>query len=125
MSQIEWIYTISWIAFSVVVLAYALCRQPELSIAQERYRIFLGQKWKLATATIGTIGITAMGPFTHDPTRDFVTAPMMAITTFFTAPWVVGIIYRVLVGRRPDFTWSSLVVYGCSRRAGCMTFIWF
>lgn len=29
MSQIEWIYTISWIAFSVVVLAYALCRQPE------------------------------------------------------------------------------------------------
>lgn len=110
MSKVEWVYTISWVVFSLVMTAYALLRRAELSITQRQYRIFLAQKWKLATFAAGIVSITAMGPFTHDPTWDFVTAPMMSIATFATAPWAVGTIYRVLRRREPLF---HLVVAGC------------
>ena len=36
-----------------------------------------------------------MAPYTGDPTWDYVDAPMMAILTFFSAPWVMGVLYNV------------------------------
>jgi hypothetical protein len=45
--------------------------------------------------------VTFAGRFTNDETWDVVTGSGMAILTFLTAPWVVGLIYQVLRGRRP------------------------
>jgi len=45
--------------------------------------------------------VTFAGRLTDDETWDWVTGSGMAILTFLTAPWVVGLIYLVFVGRRP------------------------
>jgi hypothetical protein len=39
--------------------------------------------------------------FTNDETWDAVTGAGMAVLTFLTAPWSVGLGYQVVVGRRP------------------------
>jgi hypothetical protein len=42
-----------------------------------------------------------LGRYTNDETWDWVTGSGMAILTFLTAPWSIGLIYLVFVGRRP------------------------
>jgi hypothetical protein len=51
--------------------------------------------------------VTFAGRFTDDETWDLVTGSGMSILTFLTAPWAIGLIYQVLVGKRP---WRYLLV---------------
>jgi len=45
--------------------------------------------------------VTFAGRLTDDETWDWVTGSGMAVLTFLTAPWSIGLIHQVLVGRRP------------------------
>jgi hypothetical protein len=47
------------------------------------------------------IFVSVAGRYTNDETWDFGTGSGMAILTFLTAPWAIGLIYQVLIGRRP------------------------
>src|SRR3984957_14853042 len=67
-------YIAIWTSFCLVAL---------LILAWDRKRLL--PEWRL----------------TDDETWDWVTGSGMAILTFLTAPWVVGLIYQVLTRRRP------------------------
>src|SRR6202451_3763557 len=45
--------------------------------------------------------VSFAGRFTNDETWDFGTGSGMAILTFLTAPWSIGLIYQAVTGRRP------------------------
>jgi hypothetical protein len=76
-----------------------LRERRRLSLFTSDYRGFLGQPWRLATFFIAAAGITLIAPYTGDPTWDYFDAPMMSVLTYLTAPWAIGIFYRLLAGR--------------------------
>jgi hypothetical protein len=51
--------------------------------------------WKTVTFTVATISLTVIAPYTGDPTWDYFDALFMSVLTFFTAPWVTGVLYKV------------------------------
>jgi hypothetical protein len=57
--------------------------------------------WKVCLFVPAFFFVTFAGRLTDDETWDWATGSGMAILTFLTAPWVVGLIYLVFVGRRP------------------------
>jgi hypothetical protein len=65
------------------------------------YLNFLSVPWKLWLFAPAFLFVTLAGRYTNDETWDAVTGSGMAILTFLTAPWVVGLFYQVSVGRRP------------------------
>jgi hypothetical protein len=65
------------------------------------YWQFLLQPWKVATFGVALLGITLMAPYTGDPTWDYFDAGFMAIFTFLSAPWAVGVFYKISRGALP------------------------
>lgn len=90
-------YTAGWMVCVVLALTHLWIKRRGYAAAYRGYAAFLFAPWKMATFIIATIGITIVAPYTGDPTWDYIDAPMMALLTFPTAPWVMGVLYR---GRR-------------------------
>ena len=88
-------YTAAWLLCVVLALAHLFFKRYEYAAAYRGYRAFLFAQWKVVTFVVATIGMTVVAPYTGDPTWDYVDAPMMAILTFFSAPWVMGVLYNV------------------------------
>jgi hypothetical protein len=65
------------------------------------YLSFLCVPWKWCLFVPAFLFVTFAGRYTNDETWDVVTGSGMAILTFLTAPWVVGLIYQVFARRRP------------------------
>lgn len=88
------IYTVFWIALCVSALIVCV-RNPDICpMWKSTYRRFLFVQWKWITAFIGGLCLTLMAPYTGDPTWDYIDASFMAVLTFLTAPWAVGVLYR-------------------------------
>jgi len=68
------------------------------------------QKWKLVAFIIALPGITAIAPYTGDPTWDYVDAILMSFLAYATAPWDVGILYRL---SRYQSSWYKLFIALC------------
>jgi hypothetical protein len=94
-------YIAAWAAASLLALAFYLRNRPAFAFSHRGYWLYLGVRWKVATFVIATAGITLIAPYTGDPTWDYVDALLMAVLTFVTAPWVVGVIYLALRRRAP------------------------
>lgn len=86
-------------ALAAAALLLAL-RPGDFSITGAAYRRYLLQPWKLVSFALAAVGITAIAPYTGDPTWDYFDAAMMSALTFATAPWAVGTLYRALRERR-------------------------
>jgi hypothetical protein len=94
-------YTVAWVSFCLIaVLILVLDRKPLVLECREYWR-FLSVPWKLFLFVPAFFFVTFAGRFTNDESWDFGTGSGMAILTFLTAPWAIGLIYQVLVGRRP------------------------
>ncbi|MFN0161237.1 MAG: hypothetical protein ACKVQQ_08405 [Burkholderiales bacterium] len=87
-------YVVAWISLVIFAAAHLLLRRADYGAAYRGYGAFLLVRWKVVTFLIATVAMTVIAPYTGDPTWDYVDAPMMAILTFATAPWSVGVIYR-------------------------------
>lgn len=102
MLQLGWIeiepimaaYTAAWIAAVVVSFAHLIVNRRSYAAMYSGYWRFLLVPWKLLTFAASTIFITVVAPYTGDPTWDYVDAPMMAVLSFASAPWVLGVFYR-------------------------------
>lgn len=57
--------------------------------------------WKIITFVISTVGLTAIAPYTGDPTWDYFDALFMSVLTFLSAPWVTGTLYKTAKGNLP------------------------
>ncbi len=88
------IYLASWITACVIALVIVWRNPKQFAITTRAYRQFLFVPWKVATFTVAAIGLTVVAPYTGDPTWDYFDAAFMSILTFFTAPWVIGVLYH-------------------------------
>ena len=87
-------YTAGWVLCTLLACLHLWVRRRDYAAAYRGYLRFLFAPWKLLTFAVATVGITVVAPYTGDPTWDYVDAPMMALLTFLTAPWAVGVAYR-------------------------------
>jgi hypothetical protein len=71
------------------------------ALSRPEYRRFLFVPWKLATFVIATTGITLIAPYVGNPAWDSFAAFIMALLTYWSAPWVVGVLYRTGRGMLP------------------------
>jgi hypothetical protein len=94
-------YVAMWAAFCATAAAILLWDRKRLVPEWREYWRFLAVPWKLWLFVPALVFVSFAGRFTNDETWDVVTGSGMAILTFLTAPWAIGLIYQVLVGRRP------------------------
>lgn len=75
------------------------------------YWQWLLRPWKLATFGVATAALIVLGSYSHDPRWDSVTASIIAVLTFLTAPYAVGTLYRRLLGI--GGTWDHAALSVC------------
>lgn len=92
-------YLVAWVATCAVAVFIALRDRARLATQYAGYARFLLQPWKVVTFAIATAGMMLVAPYTGDPTWDWFDALFMAVGTFATAPWSVGVLYRFVRGR--------------------------
>jgi hypothetical protein len=74
-----------------------MARHPSrYAIAGRQYYRFLFQRWKLVTFAIAATLMTAVAPYSGDPTWDYTDGLTMSALTFWTAPWSIGTLARTL-----------------------------
>lgn len=94
-------YIAVWVSFCLAAIVILLRDRKRFLPELREYLSFLCVSWKLWLFVPAFLFVTFAGRYTNDETWDWVTGSGMAILTFLTAPWVVGLVYQVLVGRRP------------------------
>jgi hypothetical protein len=94
-------YIVIWASFCLVAVFVLVWDRKRLIPEWREYWRFLSVPWKLCLFVPAFLFVTFAGRYTNDETWDWVTGSGMAVLTFLTAPWAIGLIYQVLVGRRP------------------------
>jgi len=90
-----------WASFCLIAVFILVWDRKRLLPEWREYWRFLCVPWKLCLFAPEFLFVTVAGRYTNDETWDWVTGSGMAILTFLTAPWSIGLIYQVLTGRRP------------------------
>jgi len=88
------VYLACWSVACAVAAVLLVLERRRVVLFQRDYFRLLFQPWKLASFAVAAGGLTLLAPWTGDPTWDHTDALFMAITTFLTAPWALGVIYR-------------------------------
>jgi hypothetical protein len=94
------IYVAMWASFCLVAAAILVWDRKRLVPEWCEYLQFLTVPWKLCLFVPALIFLTFAGRYTDDETWDWVTGSGMALLTFLTAPWAIGLVYQVFVRRR-------------------------
>jgi hypothetical protein len=94
-------YIAIWASFCLVAVFILVWDRKRVVPEWREYLRFLAVPWKLWLFVPAFLFVTFAGRHTNDETWDFGTGSGMGILTFLTAPWAVGLIYQVSVGRRP------------------------
>jgi hypothetical protein len=100
-------YIAVWAPFCLVAVVILVWDRKRVVPEWPEYLRFLSVPWKLCLFVPAFLFVAFAGRYTNDETWDVVTGSGMAILTFLTAPWVVGLIYEVFAGRKP---WRYLMV---------------
>ncbi len=87
-------YILAWGFLCLVALLVGVQHRKSLAISRRAYWIGLSRRWKLATFTVAFLGIVLVAPRSGDPTWDYWDAAFMAVLTYVTAPWTLGVIVR-------------------------------
>ena len=95
------VYLYFWLILCIIALALIVLKPGSFLILNKRYWGFLFKPWKLLTFILAVLAMTLVAPYSGDPTWDYVDASFMSILTYFTAPWVVGVLYQSRKGRFP------------------------
>jgi hypothetical protein len=93
-------YLVMWVSFCLVAVSILVWDRKRLLPEWREYLRFLSVPWKLWLFVPALLFVSFAGRYTNDESWDLVTGSGMAILTFLTAPWSIGLIYQVLVGRR-------------------------
>ena len=93
------LYIAGWSVACVLALALAVAERKRLALLHRDYWRMLLAPWKLGSFLVAAVALTAVAPYTGDPTWDHTDAAFMAVATFLTAPWAVGTLWRALHGR--------------------------
>jgi hypothetical protein len=94
-------YIAIWISCCLAAVFILVWNRKRVRSEWRQYLSFLCVPWKLCLFVPAFLFVTFAGRYTNDETWDVVTGSGMALLTFLTAPWSIGSIYQVLIGRRP------------------------
>jgi hypothetical protein len=94
-------YILFWASYCLLAGAILVLDRKTLLPEWRNYFRFLFLPWKVAIFAPAFLFVSFGGRFTDDETWDFVTGSGMAILTFLTAPWAIGLFCKVLTGARP------------------------
>jgi hypothetical protein len=86
-------YMAMWALFCVAAVFILIWDRKRLLPEWREYLRFLCVPWKLCLFVPALIFVSFAGRYTNDETWDLVTGSGMALLTFLTAPWSVGLIY--------------------------------
>lgn len=103
-------YIATWGAACLVALALGVRHWKSLAISRRAYWIGSSRRWKLLTFGVAFAGIVIVAPRTGDPTWDHWDAAFMALLTYVTAPWTLGVIVRAL-RRKPRALVTGIEIY--------------
>lgn len=95
MNVFFYIYISAWGSACIFSLILYLRDKNSYAFSHANYWRFLLIPWKVVTFVIATTALTVIAPYTGDPTWDYFDALFMSLLTFSTAPWAIGIIYKV------------------------------
>lgn len=90
------VYMACWGLACAVALVLGVRDRRRLAIGDVLYWKGLARGWKLATFAVALMGIVGIAPRSGDPTWDYWDAAFMAILTYLTAPWTLGVVVRSL-----------------------------
>jgi hypothetical protein len=111
------LYIAFWVLFCLIAIAILYKDRKQLYPEWREYWRFLCVPWKLAIFVPAFLFVTFAGRFTDDETWDLVTGSVMSILTFLTAPWVLGVFYQVIKGKKPPryiIVATALCLFSCS-----------
>jgi len=94
------LYLAAWLLAFTVGVIVAVRHRHRVTLFSGEYRRFLLVRWRLVTFVIAAVALVVVAPYTGDPTWDYWDASYMALLTFLTAPWALGVFFRALRGRR-------------------------
>ena len=100
-------YLISWSICFLFALAILCIKFEAFDLSNKNYWLLLFQPWKVITFLIATMGLTLIAPYTGDPSWDYYDALFMAILTYITAPWTIGLLYKIMHRQRP--IWQAYI----------------
>lgn len=101
MDEYRFLYLSVWITFFALSLVIVVKKLNSFKIEALKYWHYLTTLWKIITFTFAGTFISFAGPFTNDPTWDFVSGFGMSLLTYLTAPWAVGVIFQFIKKRHP------------------------
>lgn len=103
-SSWEAIYFLTWLT-ALAVSSFLILRSPnDYEITSRIYWQFLLQPWKMFTFVVATTLLVLAAPYSGDPTWDTWDSLLTGICTYTTAPWAVGVFYRVYRSRQLNHT---------------------
>jgi hypothetical protein len=85
-----------WAAACVAAMVLAARYGRRFAIARREYWRGVVRPWKLLTFAVAFAGIVLVAPRSGDPTWDYWDAGFMAVLTYVTAPWTLGVVVRAL-----------------------------
>ena len=97
MTPFFYYYIATWTIACAIAVGLMIQNRNTIILFQKKYWDFLFIRWKLATFFTALSAFVILAPYTGDPTWDYYDATFMSILTFMTAPWSVGILYRLIV----------------------------
>lgn len=99
-----------WALACILAVFLFIKDRKSYAIFHSNYWSFLFTPWKVVSFLIAATGMIVIAPYTGDPTWDYFDAFFMSFLTFFTAPWVIGVIYKVI---KKEFPLKQLYVAFC------------
>jgi len=106
--HVAYAYVAVWSLACALAAVLVVRHRAGFELAQGAYLRFLFAPWKVATFLLSAGFFVLAAPYTGDPTWDRVDGAMMATLTYATAPWSIGVLYRVI---RKKESWSPKRVY--------------
>ncbi len=110
MSLLFKIYLSLWLSACTGAVILCCFHRSQLELFRREYWDVLFEKWKVSTFLIAAIGMIIIAPYSGDPTWDYFDAGFMSVFTFFTAPWVVGVLYRFIRFKKD---WKKVYIAIC------------
>jgi hypothetical protein len=101
MSMFLKVYTVVWACACLVAVILYLKDRGSFPLSHQTYWRSVFTPWKVVTFLIAVAGLIILASTVRDPELDYFDAVFMAVLTYLTAPWVVGVFYRFAKGTAP------------------------
>lgn len=93
------VYTCIWSCACLLAVWLAYQQRTQLNLFTKDYFHYISQPWKSITFAIAITGMTVLAPYTGDPTWDYFDAIFMSVLAWYTAPWVLAVIYKMIIAK--------------------------